>query len=61
MEEQEQWKYGGDCSVCRRAAYCHNKCRARKEKSDQELRAAVGEAFIKAYERVITPGLHGNL
>ncbi len=61
VEEQEQWKHGGDCSVCRRAAYCHSKCRARKEKSERELQATVGTAFVKAYEKLVAPNLHKYL
>lgn len=25
-----QWKYGGDCNLCRKVEYCVNKCRANK-------------------------------
>lgn len=60
MEEQDQWKQGGDCNVCRRATYCHNKCRARKEKSNQELQANVGKCFVRAYERIIMPEVARN-
>ena len=26
----DQWKHGGDCTLCRKASYCLTKCRANK-------------------------------
>lgn len=53
INNQDQWKSEGKCDLCRRAPFCHNQCRAYKERGAQELSAAVGGAFLKAYERLI--------
>lgn len=34
----EQWKSGGQCSICRRKSYCKKKCKANKENFKTELK-----------------------
>lgn len=29
-DNNDQWKHGGDCNLCRKASYCLTKCRANK-------------------------------
>lgn len=57
-EKQDQWKQGGDCNLCRRAPYCHNKCKAHQEKQNKELSEIATKVFTDAYERVVAPNLH---
>ena len=33
----EQWKSGGQCSICRRKSYCKKQCKANKENFKQEM------------------------
>lgn len=54
MERGDEWKAGGECSKCRREAYCNKKCKAAQKRSQVELGLAVGCAFAKVYAR-----LHG--
>ena len=41
MENNEQWKNGGDCRKCRRAKYCKKECRASRERMNREMRQLI--------------------
>lgn len=34
----EQWKSGGQCSICRRKSYCKKQCKANKENFKTEVK-----------------------
>ena len=38
MTNPDQWKQGGDCSVCRRANYCRKRCREHKAFMQRAIR-----------------------
>lgn len=54
-ENTEQWKGGGDCSICRRQKYCGNPCRPAQGRKERKLAALITRAMLKgmadAYEK----------
>lgn len=54
MENNEQWKGGGDCQKCRRAKYCKKECRAAREYKRRIISQIIRERTgIDAMERAI--------
>ena len=41
MSESEQWRTDGDCRKCRRANYCHTRCRA----NDRYNKRVIGQVI----------------
>lgn len=38
MINNEQWKSGGQCSICKRKSYCKKQCKANKENFKTEVK-----------------------
>lgn len=36
-DRNEQWKSGGQCSICKRKNYCKKQCKANKENFKKEM------------------------
>ena len=46
LDNSEQWKLKGQCSICRRKSYCKKQCKANKETFTAELKETViGKLF----------------
>ena len=43
----EQWLASGDCSECRKQAYCTKACKARQQRHKSAVSNAVGRALSK--------------
>ena len=57
MENNEQWKGGGDCGKCRRAKYCKKKCRAAREREAHIMREIIrGTTGINEIEAALNQG-----
>ena len=50
IPETDQWKLNGDCSKCRRQAFCRKTCSAVKKDMNRQMRS-----FASAYARKIMP------
>ena len=48
MENNEQWKSGGNCNLCRRKNYCSNHCTLAKRKQKAMIRGLVFDAMNQA-------------
>lgn len=51
IPETEQWKLDGDCSKCRKDAYCDKECKARKKLVKAKLAEMLSNAFNKAVNK----------
>lgn len=47
LDNSEQWKLKGQCSICRRKSYCKKQCKANKETFNTELKNAVIEKLFR--------------
>ncbi len=45
MENNEQWKHGGNCNICRRKNYCSKPCTLVKRESKAVLRSLVAQTM----------------
>lgn len=43
----EQWKEDGKCNICRRKSYCSTDCKAKKQRTEYELKSAVSRALFR--------------
>ena len=41
IDNSEQWRLKGQCSICRKKNYCKKQCKANKETFTAELKAEV--------------------
>lgn len=58
INSNEQWKTGGDCTLCRRQNYCTKKCKQHKQKIDREINTLIYERMpdsIKSFLREHSP------
>ena len=47
VSDNEQWKSGGDCTLCRRRNYCSKKCKEHKKLIDNEVAKVTGKIFSR--------------
>lgn len=47
LDNSEQWKLKGQCSICRRKYYCKRQCKANKETFTAESKKAVMDKLLK--------------
>ena len=48
-DRSEQWKSGGQCSICRRKCFCNKQCKANKEKFNRELLSEIERKLWKIW------------
>lgn len=39
INSNEQWRTGGDCTLCRRQNYCTKQCKQNKQKIEREIKS----------------------
>lgn len=59
MMNNEQWKSGGDCSICRRKSYCSKLCSAANKSIMRKIYGKVAETMSGAF--AIAMGAYATL
>ena len=49
MINNEQWKSGGNCEICRRKSYCKKNCGA----NNKAIQRAINRAIIESSSKII--------
>lgn len=57
MDNSEQWKLDGDCSLCRRKKYCSKQCTRNKRETEIMIRSMVASKLNEmtggAYSEIV--------
>ena len=48
MNDNEQWKHGGDCTKCRRQKYCSKECKASRNATERYVSGLVAKYITDA-------------